>query len=36
MRMTIYKRVEKNLELLEYECVEHIYEKVLREKTTTR
>jgi len=37
MRMTIYKRVEKNLELLDYECAEHIYEKVFRErKTTTR
>jgi hypothetical protein len=36
MRMTIYKRVEKNLELLDYECVEHIYEKAFREKTATR
>jgi hypothetical protein len=36
IRMTIYKRVEKNLELLDYECAEHIYEKVFREKTAKR
>jgi len=36
IRMTIYKRVEKNLELLDYECAEHIYEKVFKEKTVKR
>jgi hypothetical protein len=35
MRMTIYRRVEKNLELLEYECAEHIYEKAFK-KTAAR
>ncbi len=29
--MTIYKRVEKNLELLDYECAEHIYEKLFKQ-----
>ena len=28
MSMTLYKRVEKNLELLDYECVEHVYDKL--------
>ena len=31
-RMIIYRRLEKNLELLDYECAEHIYEKVFKEK----
>lgn len=30
MSMTLYKRVEKNLELLDYECAEHVYEKVFK------
>ena len=30
MRMTIYRRLEKNLELLDYECAEHVYEKVFK------
>jgi hypothetical protein len=34
MHMTIYKRVERNLELLDYECVEHIYDKVFRGRKT--
>ena len=28
--MTIYRRVEKNLELLDYECAEHVYEKAVQ------
>jgi hypothetical protein len=27
-----YKRLERNLEVLEYECVEHVYEKVFKDK----
>jgi len=27
-----YRRLEKNLELLDYECAEHVYEKVFKEK----
>ena len=30
MNMTIYRRVEKNLELLDYECAEHVYEKIFK------
>ncbi|MEQ1909002.1 MAG: hypothetical protein ABMA15_09275 [Vicinamibacterales bacterium] len=30
MNMTIYRRVEKNLELLDYECIEHVYQKVFK------
>jgi hypothetical protein len=30
MSMTVYRRVEKNLELLEYECAEHVYEKLFK------
>ena len=30
MTMTIYRRVEKNLELLDYECAEHVYQKVFK------
>ena len=30
MNMTIYRRVEKNLELLDYECAEHVYQKVFK------
>jgi hypothetical protein len=33
MRMIIYRRLEKDLELLEYECVEHVYEKLFKERT---
>jgi hypothetical protein len=33
MRMTIYRRVEKTLELLDYECAEHIYQKLFQERT---
>jgi len=36
MRMTIYRRMEKNLELLDYECAEHVYEKLFQERTTKR
>lgn len=32
MNMTIYRRVEKNLELLDYECAEHVYEKLFKQK----
>lgn len=34
MSMIIYRRLEKNLELLDYECAEHVYEKVFREKAS--
>jgi hypothetical protein len=34
MSMTIYKRVEKNLELLDYECAEHVYEKLFKRPGT--
>lgn len=30
MNMIIYRRLEKNLELLDYECVEHVYEKIFK------
>jgi len=28
----IYRRLEKNLELLEYECAEHVYQKLFKER----
>ena len=28
MNMTLYRRVEKNLDLLDYECAEHVYQKL--------
>ena len=28
--MVIYRRLEKNLELLDYECAEHVYEKLFK------
>ncbi len=31
MNMTLYRRVEKNLELLDYECAEHVYEKLFKQ-----
>ena len=36
MSMTLYRRVEKNLELLDYECAEHVYEKLFKERATKR
>src|SRR5262245_12164738 len=30
MSMVIYRRLEKNLELLDYECAEHVYEKLFK------
>ena len=30
MNLTLYRRVEKNLELLDYECAEHIYQKLFK------
>jgi len=32
MNMIIYRRLEKNLELLEYECAEHVYRKLFDER----
>jgi hypothetical protein len=32
MNMIIYRRLEKNLELLEYECAEHVYDKLFKER----
>lgn len=31
MNMTLYRRVERNLELLDYECAEHVYEKLFKQ-----
>jgi len=33
MRMIVYRRMEKDLELLDYECAEHVYEKLFQQKT---
>jgi hypothetical protein len=30
MSLIMYRRLEKNLELLEYECAEHVYEKLFK------
>jgi hypothetical protein len=30
LSMIMYRRLEKNLELLEYECAEHVYEKLFK------
>ena len=30
MTFVIYRRLEKNLELLDYECAEHVYEKLFK------
>ena len=30
LSMIIYRRLEKNLELLDYECAEHVYEKLFK------
>jgi len=35
MRMIIYRRLEKDLELLEYECTEHVYQKLFKQRTGT-
>ena len=35
MSMMLYRRLEKNLELLDYECVEHVYEKLFN-KTASK
>jgi hypothetical protein len=32
MRMIIYRRLEPGLELLDYECAEHVYEKLFQER----
>jgi len=32
MHMFIYRRMEKDLELLDYECAEHVYEKLFKQK----
>ena len=36
MRMVLYRRLEANLELLEYECVEHFYLKLLEQRKEKR
>jgi len=28
--MLLYRRLEKNLELLDYECAEHVYQKLFK------
>ena len=32
MHMIVYRRMEKDLELLDYECAEHVYEKLFQQK----
>jgi hypothetical protein len=32
LSMIIYRRLEKNLELLDYECAEHVYEKLFKQR----
>jgi hypothetical protein len=32
INLVLYRRMEKNLELLDYECAEHIYEKLFKKK----
>ena len=32
MNIILYRRLEKDLELLEYECAEHVYLKLFKEK----
>jgi hypothetical protein len=32
LSMIIYRRLEKNLELLDYECAEHVYEKLFKKR----
>jgi hypothetical protein len=34
MSMIVYRRLEKNLELLDYECAEHVYEKLFKKPGT--
>jgi hypothetical protein len=36
MNMIIYRRLEKNLELLDYECAEHVYEKVFKKSSANQ
>ena len=31
--MIVYRRLEKNLELLDYECAEHVYEKLFKRRS---
>jgi hypothetical protein len=31
--LVMYRRVEKNLELLDYECAEHVYEQLFKKRT---
>jgi hypothetical protein len=33
INLTMYRRVEKNLELLDYECAEHVYQKLFKPPT---
>jgi hypothetical protein len=35
MSMIAYRRLEKNLELLDYECAEHVYEKLFKKPGST-
>jgi len=32
INLIMYRRLERNLELLEYECAEHVYQKLFKEK----
>jgi len=36
MRMILYRRLEPEMELLDYECVEHFYEKLFEERREKR
>jgi len=33
INLVMYRRVEKNLELLDYECAEHVYEQLFKKRT---
>ena len=32
LNLIIYRRLEKNLELFDYECAEHVYEKLFKRR----
>jgi hypothetical protein len=34
--LVLYRRLEKNLELLDYECAEHVYQKLFKERAGAR
>ena len=36
INLILYRRLEKNLELLDYECAEHVYEKLFKQQPSKR